>query len=86
MIPSRKKITDYNFVCLCNAVTMKTIEKAVLNGADSLDKIFDKTTAGVGGCGGSCRIDLKQILLTFQTSGKFPVENPRKTRLNKRFT
>jgi NAD(P)H-nitrite reductase large subunit len=83
-IPSRKKITDYNFICLCNGVSQESIEQAVLDGADTLDKIFDKTTAGVGGCGGSCRPDIQSLLKCYQKTQKFPAENPRKERIMNR--
>ncbi len=59
-------------VCFCNCVERSTIESAIQNGADTLNKIFDTTTAGIGACGGSCRVKLHQLLDTYQKTGAFP--------------
>jgi bacterioferritin-associated ferredoxin len=83
-IPSRKKTTDFNYICLCNAVTQTRIEDAIRAGATTLDAVFDKTSAGVGGCGGSCRPDIKCLLDAFNRDGRFPQENPRRERLRAR--
>ena len=49
-------------VCLRNGVEQSLIEKAIKEGAKSLDEIFDLTSAGVGACGGSCRPQIKKLL------------------------
>ena len=49
-------------VCLCNGVEQSLIEKAIKEGAKSLDEIFDLTSAGVGACGSSCRPQIKKLL------------------------
>lgn len=59
-------------VCLCNNVSRDTIEDAIRNGADTLNKIFDATTAGVGPCGGSCRRKLQPLLEAYLCTGQFP--------------
>jgi bacterioferritin-associated ferredoxin len=59
-------------VCLCNNVSRATIESAICNGADTLNKIFDATTAGVGPCGGSCRRKLGPLLDGYLATGNFP--------------
>jgi bacterioferritin-associated ferredoxin len=59
-------------VCLCNDVSKETIEKAIKNGADTLNKIFDDTRAGVGPCGGSCRRKLGPLLDHYLATGEFP--------------
>lgn len=59
-------------VCLCNEITRGQIEKAITGGCDSLNKIFDCTTAGVGPCGGSCRRYLGPLLDEYAKTGKFP--------------
>lgn len=59
-------------VCFCNNIEKKVIEEAIRNGADTLNKIFDFTTAGIGACGGSCRVKLHQMLESYQKTGKFP--------------
>jgi bacterioferritin-associated ferredoxin len=37
-------------VCLCNEIKRGQIEEAIVKGCDTLNKIFDQTTAGVGPC------------------------------------
>lgn len=69
MNPHKKK---QEIVCLCNNVSRETIEAAVRAGADTLNKIFDRTTAGVGPCGGSCRRKLAPMLDEFLATGRFP--------------
>lgn len=59
-------------VCLCNEITRGEIESAIKSGCDTLNKIFDKTTAGVGPCGGSCRKFLGPMLDTYLATGEFP--------------
>ena len=56
----RKKASE--IICLCNNVTRETIESAITGGAQTLNEIFDSTTAGVGPCGGSCRRKLGPML------------------------
>lgn len=58
-------------VCLCNEITRGQIETAIKNGCDSLNKIFDCTTAGVGPCGGSCRRYLGPMLDEYLKTGSF---------------
>jgi len=67
-------------ICRCNEVDRQTIEKAIREGARTLNEIFDSTTAGVGPCGGSCRRKLAPLLRHYLETGKFPekiVEDPR---------
>lgn len=59
-------------VCFCNNIEKKVIEDAICKGADTLNKIFDTTCAGIGACGGSCRVKLHQLLEGYQKDGKFP--------------
>lgn len=59
-------------VCFCNNIERKVIEGAICNGANTLNKIFDTTTAGIGACGGSCRVKLHELLEGFNKDGKFP--------------
>jgi bacterioferritin-associated ferredoxin len=59
-------------VCLCNSVSRDVIEKAIREGCDTLNKIFDETTAGVGPCGGSCRRKLGPMLDHYLETGTFP--------------
>jgi bacterioferritin-associated ferredoxin len=59
-------------ICLCNNVSRSTIEEAIRTGADTLNKIFDRTTAGVGPCGGSCRRKIGPMLDHYLATGTFP--------------
>ncbi len=59
-------------ICRCNEVSRDTIEKAILDGARTLNDIFDTTCAGVGPCGGSCRRKLGPLLCSYLETGKFP--------------
>jgi NAD(P)H-nitrite reductase large subunit len=68
--PSKNKKSE--IICRCNNVDRDTIEKAIVDGADSMNKIFDCTTAGVGPCGGSCRRKLQPLLEHYLQTGTFP--------------
>ncbi len=59
-------------ICFCNNISREVIEKAIRDGADTLNKIFDCTTAGVGPCGGSCRRKLAPMLESYLETGTFP--------------
>ncbi len=69
---SRARRSKREIVCLCNSVPRDVIEDAIKNGADTMNKIFDETTAGVGPCGGSCRRKLGPLLDTYLETGEFP--------------
>jgi bacterioferritin-associated ferredoxin len=62
----------HEIICRCNEVSRETIEKAIRDGARTLNEIFDTTTAGVGPCGGSCRRKLAPLLQGYLETGKFP--------------
>jgi len=66
--PNKKK----EIICFCNNVPRDVIEHAIANGADTLNKIFDRTMAGVGACGGSCRRKLAPMLESYLKTGNFP--------------
>lgn len=59
-------------ICRCNNVPRDVIEKAIRDGCDTLNKIFDCTSAGVGPCGGSCRRKLKPLLDSYLKDQTFP--------------
>lgn len=71
MGPQRRR-KDQEIICRCNNIDRQTIENAIANGADTLNKIFDETLAGVGPCGGSCRRKLKPLLDFYLANGRFP--------------
>jgi len=50
-------------ICFCNSVPLSKINYAIVQlGCKNLDQIYEKTTAGVGPCGGSCRGKILQLL------------------------
>lgn len=67
-----QKKTRSEIICRCNNVSRKTIEEAIAGGCNTLNGIFDETTAGIGPCGGSCRRKLQPMLDHFLKTGKFP--------------
>ncbi len=68
----KNKRQKSEIVCRCNNVDRKTIEQAILDGCDTMNKIFDCTTAGVGPCGGSCRRKIQPFLEHYLATGSFP--------------
>lgn len=48
------------YVCLCEAVSDKTIQKAIDSGCDTIKKIRDKTGAAKQCC--KCVTDIQQML------------------------
>jgi len=76
MDPADKNNKSKKLICLCNAVSQGEIEAAIARGCDTLGKIFDATTAGVGACGGSCQPILKKMLEEYLERGSFP-QDPR---------
>jgi bacterioferritin-associated ferredoxin len=69
---SRQRRPKKKFICFCNGISEDQIQKAIKDGANTLDEIFDQTTAGVGACGGSCRPDLKLMLEHYKQYAEFP--------------
>lgn len=67
-----KKPEAKEIICFCNNVARDVIEKAILEGAKTLNEIYDKTTAGIGPCGGSCRRKIGPILEKYLETGKLP--------------
>ena len=63
-------------VCRCNNIDRQTIETAIVQGCQSMNQIFDATTAGVGACGGSCRRQIVPLLEDYLKTGKFPEKLP----------
>jgi bacterioferritin-associated ferredoxin len=59
-------------ICFCNNVSRDVIEAAITKGCQTLNEIYDQTTAGVGPCGGSCRRKIAPFLEVYLATGKFP--------------
>lgn len=81
MNPKHKARSE--IICRCNNVPRETIEKAIRDGCDTMNKIYDATTAGVGPCGGSCRRKIAPMLEQYLEKGTFP-EKTQEVRRNKR--
>lgn len=69
---NQKKKQKCEIVCRCNNIPKDVIEQSIIDGANTLNEIFDATTAGVGACGGSCRVKLAKLLSQYQEDGTFP--------------
>lgn len=67
-------------ICRCNEVDEKTIQEAIKSGCKTLNELFDKTNAGVGPCGGSCRKITGPMLEHYLKYQCFP-ERPPKNKL-----
>lgn len=63
-------------ICFCNNISKEIIVKAIKDGAQTLNEIYDTTTAGVGPCGGSCRRKIAPILEHFLETGNILEEIP----------
>ena len=70
--PGKTTCAETEIVCLCNEVPRSDIEQAIRSGCDTLNKIYDRTQAGVGPCGGSCRKFIGPMLDCYLQSGEFP--------------
>jgi predicted metal-dependent hydrolase/bacterioferritin-associated ferredoxin len=56
-------------ICFCNSVSLAQIQGAIQNqGCTNLDQIYEKTSAGVGPCGGSCRGKILNLLKKTEAS------------------
>ncbi|HEX6177381.1 MAG TPA: (2Fe-2S)-binding protein [Thermoanaerobaculia bacterium] len=49
-------------VCRCNNIKFRTIERAIREGAWTLNQVACRTTATTGHCGGSCTPDILQMI------------------------
>ena len=49
-------------VCRCNNVKLRTIERAIREGAHTLTQLATRTSATLGQCGGTCTPEVQKIL------------------------
>lgn len=68
----KKKPERTQNVCWCNMVSKDLIEKAIREGHTDIYDIFEKTNAGVGACGGSCRPYIQKMIEQYLKDGTFP--------------
>ncbi len=58
--------------CVCRQVTRATIKAAIMDGADTIEKIKTKTGALTGSCHGrKCRGSIEDLLATYKEEGHF---------------
>lgn len=70
--PIKKNNSASKYICYCNSVTRAEVEEAIRGGCATLGKIFDRTRAGVGACGGTCQTDLRKLIESYAAGGEFP--------------
>lgn len=50
-------------VCLCKAISRQTIKNAIAEGADTLEKVKEATSAAKGGCcGARCKNKIVELI------------------------
>ncbi|HEX8619492.1 MAG TPA: (2Fe-2S)-binding protein [Thermoanaerobaculia bacterium] len=49
-------------ICRCNNIKYKTIERAIREGAHTLNQVASRTTATTGECGGSCTPEVQKLI------------------------
>lgn len=59
---NKRPTKDDPFICKCNGVFKSEIIHAIKNGAKVVDEVYDKTNAGLGACGGTCRPHIKELI------------------------
>ena len=60
--PVHPAIRGLKTVCRCNNIKYRTIERAIRNGACTIEQVAACTTATTGHCGGSCTEDVREML------------------------
>jgi NAD(P)H-nitrite reductase large subunit len=49
-------------ICRCNNIKYRTIERAIREGAHTLNQVASRTTATTGECGGSCTPEVQKMI------------------------
>jgi NAD(P)H-nitrite reductase large subunit len=49
-------------ICRCNNIKYRTIERAIREGAHTLNQVASRTTATTGECGGSCTPEVQAMI------------------------
>ena len=60
--PVHPAIRGLRTVCRCNNVKLRTIERAIREGAHTLTQLATRTSATLGQCGGTCTPEVQQLL------------------------
>ncbi|MCL2320611.1 MAG: (2Fe-2S)-binding protein [Oscillospiraceae bacterium] len=54
-------------ICLCKGISRATIKKAILNGADTVEKVWKESNSGNGGCKGKrCGSKIEELINTMK--------------------
>ena len=64
-------------VCRCNNIKYRTIERAIREGAHTLNQVASRTTATTGQCGGSCTPDVQKLI--DELAPRYATANPQST-------
>jgi len=57
-----QKTSSDPLVCYCNNVHRQQIQQAIASGATTLDSVYEACGAGVGPCGGTCRVKIRTLI------------------------
>ena len=74
--PLHPAIRGLKTVCRCNNIKYRTIERAIREGAHTLNQVASRTTATTGQCGGSCTPDVQQMIEELAPKYAQPVPKP----------
>ena len=65
-------------ICRCNNIKYRTIERAIREGAHTLNQVASRTTATTGECGGSCTPEVQALIAElapkYATAGQAPTK------------
>ncbi|MFL6247860.1 MAG: (2Fe-2S)-binding protein [Thermoanaerobaculia bacterium] len=60
--PVHPAIRGLKTICRCNNIKYRTIERAIREGAHTLNQVATRTTATTGECGGSCTPEVQALI------------------------
>jgi NAD(P)H-nitrite reductase large subunit len=60
--PLHPAIRALKTICRCNNIKYRTIERAIREGAHTLNQVASRTTATTGECGGSCTPEVQALI------------------------
>jgi NAD(P)H-nitrite reductase large subunit len=78
--PMHPAIRGLKTICRCNNIKYRTIERAIREGAHTLNQVAARTTATTGECGGSCTPEVQALIAElapkYATAGMAPKGQP----------
>ena len=63
-------------VCRCNNIKYRTLERAIRDGAQTIDEVARRTGATTGHCGGTCTPDILAMIAEITGSAPCVVQQP----------